>query len=195
MRLKLLLILGPILVIAGLGMNATMGQNKDDDPPKKDRPKDDRKEKDDRKGGPKDDRKGGPKDDGPPHDGRHGPDLRRLIDDLDLTDAQQTKVRKVMDVHQEKMRVVMEKANRDLLAQLKKVLPAAQYRKLEEEIQRRPKGPPKKDRKGPKEDGKDDDDGKGPPKKDRKGPPKDDQEAVGITERISAPRLERDGDQ
>ena len=189
MRLKFLLILGPLLAIAGLGMNATMGQNKEDDPPPK-------KEKDDRKG-PKGDRKG-PKDDGdgpPPHDERRGPDLRRLIDNLDLTDAQQAKVRKVMDVHQEKMRVVMEKANRDLLAQLKKVLPAAQYRKLEEEIQRSSKGPPKKDRKGPKEDGKDDDDRKGPPKKDRKGPPKDDQDEVVGTERISPPRIERDGDQ
>ena len=221
MRLKFLLILGPILVIAGLGMNATMGQNKDDDPlAKKGPPK-----KDDRKG-PKDDRKGpddrtGPKDGrdhrgGPPPRGDHRPgpggplDLMRTVDHLDLSKAQREKAHEALKGHHEKMRQMLEKAQKDALADLKKILPAEEYRKLENAMERHQQGPPrgdrkmdrkgppkgdrKDDRKGPKEDGKDDD-GKGPPKKDRKGPPKDDQEEVGITERISAPRIERDGDQ
>ena len=180
MRLILVLILGPLLALGGMGLNATMGQADDDDPPPKKGPKDDRKgpPKGDRKG--KDDRKGGPKhdDDGPPP--RRGPggppDLRRMVEDMDLTRAQREKARKAIDNHHDNMREIVEKAHRELLAELKKALPAEEYRKVAEMIQRRPKGPPKHDRKGPKDDRDDD----------RRGP-------KGGAERIPAPRQEREG--
>ena len=76
---------------------------------------------------------GGP----PPGPGR----LERIIDDLGLNTKDKEKADKVLEAHHEEVRKQWEKANEELLKELKGVLSAEQLAQLKEDLMRRPPPP------------------------------------------------------